>query len=140
MSRRLVARSGSEQFELLGQGRLRIKGILRLLFAHHMDHLDAAEDRPWAINGLEPEHQPHPSLDGPMILLNPIVQVAALANPDRRQLPSRLTLELIGCITGQDRLAVGLTAVDPNPFGPAMPLAARLRNRLAAAKLRRSLN
>jgi hypothetical protein len=36
-----VTRSCSEPLELLGERQLLIAGIFRLLFAHHMDQLDA---------------------------------------------------------------------------------------------------
>jgi len=43
-------------------------------------------------------------------------------------------------IPRQDGFPIGLAAVDDNSLGPAMPLSALRRNRLAAVKLRRSLN
>jgi len=36
--------SGGEDFELLGQGRVRIEGVPRLSLAHHVDHSAAAYD------------------------------------------------------------------------------------------------
>jgi hypothetical protein len=87
-SRCMVPPLCGEQVKLLGERQLLIASIFRLSFAHHVDHLDTAQDRTSAVHGLEPEHRPHPSLNGPMILLNPIVQVAALANPDLLQFAS----------------------------------------------------
>ena len=49
--------SGSEQFELLSQGRQRITGVPRLLLAHHVDHLDAAQDHTGNDNGLRAKHR-----------------------------------------------------------------------------------
>ncbi len=57
-----------------------------------------------------------------MILLDAIIQVGTLPDPDRLQFASRPTLEPVYSITGQDRLAVGLTAVDHNPLGPFVAL------------------
>ncbi len=37
-------RSRGEDFELLGQGRIRIEGILRLSLANHVNHFDAGKD------------------------------------------------------------------------------------------------
>lgn len=34
---------GSDDFKLLGDGRIRIVGVPRLSFSHHVDHFDAAE-------------------------------------------------------------------------------------------------
>ncbi len=80
--------SDSELFELLRERRLRIPGILRLSFAHHVDHLDAAQDGASAIHGLEPHHRANPPLDGPMILFDPIVEVTTVPDADRLALPS----------------------------------------------------
>jgi hypothetical protein len=67
---------------LSSERRLHITDVFRLLFPHHVDHLDAAENDPSAVNALEAEHGPDPALDTPMILLNAIVEVAALPDPD----------------------------------------------------------
>jgi hypothetical protein len=45
-------------------------------------HLDTTQDHTSRGRGLESEHRPHPPLYGPMILLNPIIQVAALPDLD----------------------------------------------------------
>ena len=55
------------------QGWVRITGVLRLLFAHHVHHLTPAQEYASAVDGLETEHQPDWPFDGPMILFNPIV-------------------------------------------------------------------
>ena len=74
--------SCDKQVKLLGERWLPIAGVVRLLFAHHVDHLDPAEDHTGGVDRLEPEHRSDPPLDSPMILLNSIIQVAALPDPD----------------------------------------------------------
>ncbi|MDF2810694.1 MAG: hypothetical protein K0S56_1725 [Microvirga sp.] len=89
-----------EEVKLLSERWLTIAGIFRLLFAHHVNHLDTIKDNASAGNGLEPEHCPYPPLDGTMILLDAIVQVGALADSDRLQLPPRSVLQPVCRITG----------------------------------------
>jgi hypothetical protein len=55
-------------------------GIVRLLFAHHMDHFDPTQDHTRAGNGLEAEHRPDSSFDASVVLLNAIIEVTALSN------------------------------------------------------------
>jgi hypothetical protein len=57
-----------------------------------------------------------------MVLLNEIIQIGALPDPDRLQLSSRPILKSICRVAGQDRLAIGLAAVDDDALRPAMPL------------------
>jgi hypothetical protein len=57
-----------------------IAGILRLPFAHHVDHLDAAQNDTSAHGRLEAKHWPDAPLDGAMILLNTIIEVGTLAD------------------------------------------------------------
>jgi hypothetical protein len=57
-----------------------------------------------------------------MVLLNPIIEVGALPDANGFQITSRSFLEPVYGIPGQDRFAIGLTAVDDNPLGPAMAL------------------
>jgi hypothetical protein len=78
-----VTRSSSELLELLGERQLLITGIFRLLFAHHMDQLDATQDLAGTVSGLEAEHRSHAAFDGTVILLNAIVEVLTLPDPDR---------------------------------------------------------
>jgi hypothetical protein len=54
--------------------------MLRLLFAHHVDHLDATQDHTGTARRLEPEHRSNPAFDGAMILLDPIIEIEALAD------------------------------------------------------------
>lgn len=74
---------GSEDFELLCERRVRIEGIPRLSFAHHVDHLDARQGGGGGVRRFETEHRPHPALDAPMILLDAVIEVLALADAGR---------------------------------------------------------
>jgi hypothetical protein len=57
-----------------------------------------------------------------MILLNPVVEVGTLPDPDRLQLAPRSILEPVRRVTGRDGFAVGLATVDRDPLRSAMPL------------------
>jgi hypothetical protein len=52
-----------QDFELLGDRRTRVEGIPGLMFAHHADHLDAAENGARASYRLEAEHWSDSTLD-----------------------------------------------------------------------------
>jgi len=78
----------SQGAELLGKGQPRTAGVLRLSFAHHVNHLDPAQDHTSAANRPELEHRPNPALASAMILFDPIVEVGTLPDPDRLELPS----------------------------------------------------
>jgi len=69
--------------KLLGERQLPIAGIFRLLFAQHMDQLDATQDHAGTVNGLEAGHQSHASFDGAVILLDAVIEVLTLPDPDR---------------------------------------------------------
>lgn len=118
---RVVATScGSEDFELLGERRVRIEGVPRLSFAHHVDHLDAGQGDRGGVRRFETEHRPHPALDAPMILLDAVIEVLALADADRlRPAPGAILQSTCG-IAGNDGFPVGLTAVDDDAIGTAM--------------------
>ncbi len=75
--------SCGEQMKLLSERQLLIAGIFRLLFAQHMDQLDATQDYVGGVNGLEAEHRSHAALDGAVILLNVVIEVLTLPDPDR---------------------------------------------------------
>jgi len=77
-----------EPLELLGERQLLGAGVFRLSLSHHVHHFDATQDRASAPHGLEPHHRANPPLDGPMILFDPIIQVAALPDADRLQFAS----------------------------------------------------
>ena len=84
-------------------------GVIRLSFAHHVNHLDPTQDRPSGCHRLEPGR--NPPLDGAVVLFDAIVQICILPYPDRRQLATRLILEPVCGVTGQDGLAIGLAAI-----------------------------
>jgi hypothetical protein len=54
--RRSVARLCSEQFGLLSERRLPIAGMLRLVLAHHVNHLDSIQDHTSSDRRLETGH------------------------------------------------------------------------------------
>ncbi len=81
-----MKRSCDKQVKLLRGCRPPIAGILRLLFAHHVDHFDSTQDHSRGRHRLEPEHRPHSPLDGAVILLDPIIEVGTLPNTDRLEL------------------------------------------------------
>ena len=83
-----VTRSCNELLELLGERQLLIAGIFRLLFTQHMDQLDATQDRAGTVDGLEAEHWTHAAFDGAVILLDAVIEVLTLPDPDRLQLAS----------------------------------------------------
>ena len=60
-------------------------GKPRLLFAHHVDHLDAAQPDLGTRHRLEAEHGLDAALDASMILFDPIIAVLARTDPDRLQ-------------------------------------------------------
>src|SRR5688572_25248892 len=99
-----VTRSCGEQVKLLGERRLPIAGILRLLLAHHVDHLNPTKDDASTGNGLKAEHWPHSPLDGTVILLNAVVEVASLSDPDRG-LSFRCERSRSRSVVSQDRMA-----------------------------------
>ena len=70
----------------------------------------------------EAEHRPHAALDAPMILLDPVIEVLTLADPDRLQPTPGSILQPICGVAGNDRLPVGLAAVDDDAIGSAMTL------------------
>jgi hypothetical protein len=108
-------------------------GILRLSFAHHVDHLDATQDHPGTVSGLKTEHRTHAAFDSAVILLDAVVEILTLPDPDRLEPASWPVLQPALGITRQDGFPVGLAAVDDNPLGPAVPL-----ERLAQEPLGRS--
>jgi hypothetical protein len=114
--------SVSEDIELFGDRRTGIVGISRLSLAHHVDHLDAGKDGGGARLRLEAEHAADAALDAPVILLDPVVEILALPDADRLEPPPRALPKPAFRITGKDRLAIGLAAVDDDALGAAMTL------------------
>jgi hypothetical protein len=87
-----------------------------------VNQLNPTYDRPSGRHRLEPEHRPDPPFDGTVILLDAIVQVGTLPDPDRLQFAPGSVLQPVCGIAGQDRFTIGLAAVDDDPLGPTMPL------------------
>ena len=117
-----MRRSCGEQFELLRERRLLSAGVFCLSFSHHVNHLDPTQDYPRGRHRLEPEHRPHSPLDGTMVLLDAIIEVGTLPDPDRLQLASRPILEPTCRSAGQNGFPVGLAAVDDDPLRTAVVL------------------
>ena len=97
-----------EQVKLLGERQLLIAGIFRLLFTHRMDQLAAAQHHAGAVGGLKAEHRTYAAFDEAVILLDTIVEVATLPNPNRLELTSESVLQPVRRVTGQDRSMIGL--------------------------------
>jgi hypothetical protein len=72
-----------EQVKLLGERQLLPAGIFRLLLAYDIDQLDPTQDHASAINGLEAEHRTHAAFDSAVVLLNGVIEVLTLPDPDR---------------------------------------------------------
>jgi ABC-type proline/glycine betaine transport system permease subunit len=87
-----------------------------------VNHFDAVEDDAGGCGRLEAEHRPNTALDPPMVLLDSVVQILALADSDRLQSAPAAILQLICCVAGNDRLMVGLAAVDDDTIGTLMAL------------------
>jgi hypothetical protein len=77
------AASCGKQVELLGERQRLTAGIVRLLFTQHMNQLDATQDHAGTVSGLEAKHRSHASFDGAVILLNAVIEVLTLPDPDR---------------------------------------------------------
>ena len=114
--------SCGEQVKLLRERQLLPAGIFRLLFTHHMDQLDATQDYAGTVSRFEAEHRSHAAFDGAVILLDAVIEVLTLPDPDRLQLAPRSVLQPALGITRQDGFPIGLTTVDDDPLRPAMPL------------------
>jgi len=117
-----VLRSCRGPVKLLGERQLLIAGIFRLLFAHHMYQFNLIQNDASSVNRPEAAHRPYAPLDGPMVMLNAIVQIGAPSDPDRRQFRSHLMLKPVCRITGQDGFPVALAVVDHSPLRSAVPL------------------
>lgn len=91
---------------------------LRIMWTISMP--DTGQDDRRGGRRFEAKHRPDPTLDAPMILLDPVIEVAALPDPDRLQLVPRPLLQAICSIARSDRLAVGLAAVEYDAIRSAM--------------------
>jgi hypothetical protein len=78
-----VPRSCGEQVKLLRERQLLTADIFRLLFTQHVNQLDPTQDQASTVSGLEAEHRTHTALDRAVILLNAIIEVLTLPDPDR---------------------------------------------------------
>lgn len=61
-----------------------LAAVFHLAFANHVHQFDAAQEDAGTVNVLEPHHRSGAPFDGPVILLNQVVQILRLANPDGR--------------------------------------------------------
>lgn len=76
--------SGGQRIELLCCGRSAPIRALHLALCDHVHELDGAQQDACAAKVLEAEHRSSQSLDGPMVLLDDVVQVLDLSNGDGR--------------------------------------------------------
>ena len=60
-----------------------IVDVFCLLFTQHMNQLDATQDHAGMISGLKAEHQSYAAFVGAVILLDAVVEVLILPDPDR---------------------------------------------------------
>ena len=90
--------SGGDRLELLFEGRNRVVGEAALALAHHVNHFDASQGDGGRGERLETQHRPHPPLDAPVILLDPVIQVLALADTDRPQSSRRPIQQVVSQI------------------------------------------
>src|SRR5450755_1550848 len=103
--------SKGQGVELLGGGRGVVFEAVELAFLDHVHGLDAGDQGARAAKGLEPEHGSHDALDGPVILLDDVVEVLALPHLD------------VGAGVGTNALdgsGVGAALVDGDLVGDAM--------------------
>ena len=57
---------------------------LHLPFRDHMHYLNAGQKDPGTAKSLEPQHGPRASLDRTMVLLDQVIKICGLADPDGR--------------------------------------------------------
>jgi hypothetical protein len=69
--------------KLLRERRLLTVDIFRPVFTQHMNQLNATQDHVGTVRGLEAEHQSRAAFDGAGILLDAVVEVLILPDPDR---------------------------------------------------------
>ena len=72
------------------------------------------------VGDFEAEHWPDAALDAPVVLFDPVIQVLTLANPDRLQPAPGAILQAVCGVARNDRLQIGLAAIDDDPVGPAV--------------------
>jgi hypothetical protein len=91
-------------------------------------------------NGLEAKHWLDPLPDSAELLLKLIIRIGTLPDPDRLQFAFRPVLEPTCCAARQDRFPVRLAPVNHDPLRQTISFDRPRRKRLAAVKLRLSLN
>jgi hypothetical protein len=82
-----------QRIELLRSGQTAPLAAPHLLFADHVHDFDTTKEDAGTTERLEPEHRPDDALDGPVILLDDIVEVLALPNRDRRVVPGVIAFD-----------------------------------------------
>ena len=68
-------RSECQRVELIGCGRGFVFGVCKLAFANHMHRFNTSDDDPGTAKGLESEHRSRYTFDGPVVLLDDVVEV-----------------------------------------------------------------
>ena len=81
-NRAVFRRSRGQRVELVCCGRSSGFGPVELAFLDHVHRLDASQDGTCAVERFEAQHRPHDPLDGPVVLLDEVVDVLRLAQPD----------------------------------------------------------
>src|ERR1700712_3086341 len=71
-----------QRVKLVGCRWLDFASVYHLPFCDHMHYLDATENDTRTAEVLELEHRSDDAFDGPMVLLNHVVQILDLANLD----------------------------------------------------------
>jgi len=84
---------------------------LHLFFGDHVHAFDATQKDAGTAKILEPQHRPRAALDRPMVLLDEIVEILGLADPDGRFAIS---------IDGIERSEIGTAFVDRHYLGNAV--------------------
>ncbi len=96
---------------MISGGRMGPASALHLFFRDHVHNLNAGQKDPGRAKSLEPQHGPRSSLDRPMVLLDQVIEIFGLADPD-----GHFTI-------GIDRLEcgeIGATFVDGYRLGHAI--------------------
>ncbi|MGF6935951.1 hypothetical protein OKW41_005113 [Paraburkholderia sp. UCT70] len=68
---------------MLGDARMGSFRRYHLPFPDHVDHVDAGQDDAGTPEILETQHRPDDAFDGPVVLLDNVVQILWLADLDR---------------------------------------------------------
>jgi hypothetical protein len=79
-----VGRSGGQRIKLVCGRRSLPVGAVKLTLLDHVDSLNTGQQNARTTKSLEAEHGSDDALDGPMILLNDVVQILHLTQLDQR--------------------------------------------------------